>query len=223
MLVIGDSTAQALGNGIAAWAQQRPDLAQVEVMAFPGCGLLPGGERRFAGEWLEVPDGCSTLFDVDVPARIATAQPDLVVVITSFWDVTDHRWPDDGNAARTPFDPAFAARLRDRFRSYNSRLLTTGPTRVVWVQYPAVDFQWEDAVEPADDPARYDVLASTIRDAATVDPERVRVVEFAAWVTSEGLDTDRSARPDGVHLTLDSATDATHAWLGQELLRAALT
>jgi hypothetical protein len=223
MLVIGVWPAPALGNGIAAWAQERPDLAQVEVMAFPGCGLLPGGERLFGGEWLAVPDGCAALFDVDVPARIAEVRPDLVVIVTSFWDVTDHRWPEDGAVDRTPFDQVFAQRLLDRFRSYNTALVDSSPARVVWVQYPAVDYQWDDADEPADDPGRYDVLAQTIRDASMVDPTRVRVIEFAEWVAAEALDADRDARPDGVHFTLASATDATRAWLGRELLRAALT
>jgi hypothetical protein len=223
MLVVGDSTAQALGRGIASWARERPDLAEVEVMAFPGCGLLAGGERLFAGEWAGVPDGCATLFDVDVLARLAEVSPDLVVVITSFWDVTDHRWADDGDVARTPFDPVFARRLLDRFATYNAALLRTPATKVVWVQYPAVDYRWDDSDEPADDPARYEMLAETIRDAAAVDAARVRVVEFAEWVTAAGLGTDRDARPDGVHFTVESATAATRVWLGRELLRAALT
>jgi hypothetical protein len=91
------------------------------------------------------------------------------------------------------------------------------------VQHPFVDFQWDDADEPADDPARYDVLAETIREASAVDPDRVRVVEFGEWVVAGGLATDRDVRPDGVHFTLDSATAATRDWLGPELLRAALT
>jgi hypothetical protein len=223
MLVVGDSTAQALGHGIASWAHERPDLAEVEVMAFPGCGLLAGGARLFAGEWSAVPDGCSALFDVDVPARLARVSADIVVVITSFWDVTDHRWADDGNAPRTPFDPVFARRLLDRFTTYNEVLLRTPATKVVWVQHPAVDYRWDDSDEPADDPARYEVLAETIRAAAVVDSARVRVVEFAEWVTGAGLDTDRDARPDGVHFTAESATDVTREWLGRELLHAALT
>ena len=223
MLVVGDSTAQALGNGIAAWALERPDLAEVEVMAFPGCGLLDGGDRFFGGDWVAVPEGCSTLYDVEIPARVREARPDLVVVVTSFWDVTDHRWPDDGGVTRTPFDEVFAQRLEERFREFNEALLgTADATKVVWVQYPSVDYQWEDADEPADDPLRYDVLASSIRDAAEVDDASVRVVEFAEWVRDEQLDASRDARPDGVHFTLESATDATRVWLGRELIVSAL-
>jgi hypothetical protein len=226
MLVVGDSTAQALGNGIAAWATERPDLAEVEVMAFPGCGLLDGGERLFGGEWVAVPDGCATLYDVDIPARIAAVRPDLVVVVTSFWDVTDHRWADDGNVTRTPFDSVFAQRLEDRFREFNTIALSAGAdaaSKVVWVQYPSVDYQWEGADEPADDPLRYDALASAIRDAAAVDAGGVRVIELAEWVRAEQLYSDREARPDGVHFTLESAAGVTRTWLGAQLLATALS
>ncbi len=46
IVVIGDSTAKAFGTGLVNWAAEHPELAQVEVVAAPGCGFLVGGERR---------------------------------------------------------------------------------------------------------------------------------------------------------------------------------
>jgi len=221
MLVVGDSTAQAVGNGLAAWAQLRPDLAEVEVMAYPGCGLLTGGERRFAGAWQEVPAGCATLFDVDVPARVAATRPDLVVVITSFWDVADRRWGDDGGAELTPLDEAYAQRLTERFAAYDEILTAAGAAGVAWVQHPVADYRWDEVDEPSDDPARYQVLAGAIRS-SSAQSQDVHVIELASWLASRGLDTDRGVRPDGVHFTIEASTELASTWLGVELIAAAL-
>ena len=50
----------------------------------------------------------------------------------------------------------------------------------------------------------------------------MRVVELADWVAAEGLADDRDVRPDGVHFTLDAATEITRTYLGPELIRSAL-
>lgn len=223
MIVVGDSTAQALGNGIVAWSQERPDLAEAEVMAFPGCGLLDGGDRYFDGEWTETPEGCGALFDTDVPARIAETSPDLVVVVTSFWDATDHRWPDDGNVTRTPLDQEFVDRLDDRFASFSETALAAGAGQVVWIQYPVADYLWDEADEPGDDPARYAVLAESIARVADAGGGDIRVVPLAAWLDERGLVLDHSIRPDGVHFTLESATDLSRELIGPELIRLALS
>ena len=45
IIVAGDSTAVATGNGLLAWAAANPQLAQVEIVAELGCGFVRGGER----------------------------------------------------------------------------------------------------------------------------------------------------------------------------------
>ena len=57
VLVAGDSTAEATGFGLAQWATERPDLAQVSLLAEKGCGFLRGGEQRI-DDWVPVPDRC---------------------------------------------------------------------------------------------------------------------------------------------------------------------
>jgi hypothetical protein len=51
----------------------------------------------------------------------------------------------------------------------------------------------------------------------------VRVVDLVGWLGEVGLDTDRDARPDGVHWSPEAATLVATDFLGAELVRAALT
>ena len=224
MLVIGDSTAQALGNGIAAWAQERPDLAEVEVMAFPGCGLLLGGERRFDGDWLAVPDGCATLFDVDVTARDRTRRNP-----TSSWSSRRSGTSPiiDGPTTATP--PARRSTTCsplvccDRFGTYNETLArhVGGTGRVGAVPRPSTTSGRTQTSRPTTLRATTSSPRRSERPHRSI-PHGVRVVELSEWISAEGLDADRTARPDGVHLTLAAATAATRTWLGQQLIEAAL-
>ena len=42
--MVGDSTAEALGVGLAGWAGAHPTLADVRLAVSPGCGFVRGGE-----------------------------------------------------------------------------------------------------------------------------------------------------------------------------------
>ena len=44
VLVLGDSTAYAAGEGLIQWAAEHPDVARVSSLAVVGCGLDPSGE-----------------------------------------------------------------------------------------------------------------------------------------------------------------------------------
>ena len=49
ILVAGDSTAEATGNGLIAWAAANPQLAQVSLVVQEGCGFVPGGYTQAIG------------------------------------------------------------------------------------------------------------------------------------------------------------------------------
>ena len=44
VLLVGDSTAEALGVGLVGWAGANPTLADVRLAVSPGCGFVRGGE-----------------------------------------------------------------------------------------------------------------------------------------------------------------------------------
>jgi hypothetical protein len=57
IIVAGDSTAEATGGGLVAWAAANPDLAQVEIVAELGCGFVRGGEVML-NDWTPVDRRC---------------------------------------------------------------------------------------------------------------------------------------------------------------------
>jgi len=197
-MVVGDSTAQVTGTGMVAWADDHPDLAQVEVQAFGGCGILVDGDRYYRDEWLPTSPGCVGLLDETVPERIRDGQPDIVLIVSSFWDNTDHRWPDDPTA-RSTLDRAYQERARKRFTQYNQTLLEAGAPRIAWVLYPATDESWDAVDETSDDPARHAAYHELERQAATPFPGKVSTIDLAEWSDEQGLTDDHAARPDGVH------------------------
>ena len=48
--MVGDSTAEALGVGLAGWAGAHPTLADVRLAVSPGCGFVRGGEVATDGD-----------------------------------------------------------------------------------------------------------------------------------------------------------------------------
>ena len=66
--------------------------------------------------------------------------------------------------------------------------LTGSGGEVVWVQYPVADYLWDEADEPGDDPARYDVLADAIDRVAESGGDAVGVVPLAAWLAERDLE-----------------------------------
>jgi peptidoglycan/LPS O-acetylase OafA/YrhL len=218
-LVTGDSTAQALGTGVLNWAVANPDLAQVEVQAALGCGLLTGGERK-NGENLESVPACDDWVERLLVPAVERTQPDVVVVMVTTWDVLDHRW--DGGDLLSPFDPAFQERLRIAYRGLVDTVLASGGTRVAFVREPVPDVWWQPEVNDQDQPERHAVLYDVFDELATEHPDVVSVIGLAEWFTAAGLDTDQDIRPDGIHLTPESSTTVADQFLGEQIVRAAL-
>ncbi len=221
ILIIGDSTAQVTGVSLVDWAGDNPQLGQVEVQAFGGCGILDEGDRFYRGQWEPTSPGCVTLLNEHVPERIAQGRPDIVVVVSSFWDNTDHRWPGDPTAL-SPLDSVYRERALPRFEAYNQLLLDSGAPRVAWVLYPPTDESWDAVDETSDDPARYVAFDALTRDAAAPFPGRVSTIDLSAWVDEQGLTNDHDARPDGVHFSESQSRTIVDTFLANAIIQAAL-
>jgi hypothetical protein len=113
--------------------------------------------------------------------------------------------------------------VREQLAGFTDELLAAGVPRVAWIMQP-VPLPTPSA--PQDQQAerpRHEVLHQVINDVALARPQ-VRVVDLDAWlVDNSPLATDEAARPDHVHWTTDAATVIANEFLGQALLRAALT
>src|SRR5690606_12382126 len=98
VVVVGDSTAEANGEGLQAWAARTHGL-QVTVVSRPGCAVLAGPVARYRDGFEFRPSGCEQLFPraAEEARRI---DADAVVVFIGApqladWQLDDEpRWRD---------------------------------------------------------------------------------------------------------------------------------
>ena len=218
-LMVGDSTAEAIGAGLVSWAADNPDLAQVQTDVERGCGFVVVGDRAVGDGWEPTPDRCVEWVDDSVPAQVAELAPDVVVLMVTPWDVIDHRF--DGASESTPFDPEFEAALTESYRSVIGGLADAGVSSIVWIEPPTPNPLWMSRDTPQADPARYEVVERVVTD-LQADYPQLRILPFAAWHEAEGLDDDKEIRPDGVHWTPDVSRLISENYLGEQVVRAAL-
>ncbi|HWL42884.1 MAG TPA: acyltransferase family protein [Ilumatobacter sp.] len=218
VLVVGDSTARALGTGVVTWAAAHPELAQAEVVAAPGCGFVESGERRI-GDSIEPPVGCQGWVAAQVLPEVAALKPDVVVAMVSSWDIVDRRW--EGEAMLTPADPEFAAHVRADYTRFVDEVLAAGAGGLAFVRHPVPNVWWLDDFTGQSDPARHELIYDLYAELSAERPQ-VRVVDLAGWMAAGRLDVDEAVRPDGIHLTPEAAERVTADVLGDELVRVAL-
>ncbi len=219
VVVAGDSTAEATGFGLAQWALENPRLAQVSILAEKGCGFVRDGEFMVQ-DWTEVDPRCDRWVETGLAEQVRGLAPDVVMLLTTSWDVLDRRWATDESLS--PVDPAYAQRIRDDFATITQRLLDSGAARVVWVREPIPNVFWWSSGQTQEDPARHEVLYQAMDEIAAASDGTVTVVDLPTWLDEQQLTTDRDARPDGVHWSPDASARIARDFLGEQLLRAAL-
>ncbi len=220
MIVAGDSTAEAYGNGVVAWAAASPGLAQAELNVRRGCGFLRGGQYRLEVDWLDVRDDCDDWLDTQLPDRVAETAPDVVLMVTTSWDVLDRRW-DDGEGFATDSDE-IRRRLRDDFGAVTDEVLAAGAGSVVWVEAPIPNLLWFSQGTAQEQPERHEVLHEVMAELASERPGEVYVVDLIEHFDATGITADVDTRPDGVHVTPQAALSIAENFLGEQMVRAAL-
>ncbi|MGB3735148.1 MAG: acyltransferase family protein [Ilumatobacter sp.] len=220
MIVAGDSTAEAYGNGVVAWAAASPDVAQAELNVERGCGFVRGGAYRLDDDWFEVRTACDRWLETDLVDRVVQATPDVVLMVTTSWDVLDHRW-DDGDGFTTD-----SVEMRDRlstdFGAITDAVLAAGAGSVVWVEAPIPNPLWFSRGTAQEQPSRHAVLHEVMQDLAVDRPGDVYVVDLIEYFDDAGITADVETRPDGVHVTPQAAQSIAERFLGEQMLRAAL-
>jgi peptidoglycan/LPS O-acetylase OafA/YrhL len=219
IVVAGDSTAEATGAGLVQWAVERPDLAQVTIAAEKGCGFVRGGEM-LVQDWAPIDPRCDRWLERDLVERVSDLRPDVVMLMTTSWDVLDHRWSPDEQLS--PLDPTFADHILLDFTVITDELLAAGAGHVVWVRQLVPNVFWWSSGQTQEDPARHEVLYGVMDDLARTHPGTVSVVDLASWADDADLTDDHDARPDGVHWAPDTAARVARDFLGEQLIRSAL-
>lgn len=221
IMVVGDSTAEATGAGLVAWAAANPRQAQVELVTGAGCGLVLVGFQNLAFGDRDTEKECGPYVRQVVPDKVRALQPDVVVVLSSVWDALDRRLTVDGPEL-PPTDPEIEAAIRYSLTAFTDDLLALGVPRVVWLRHPVPLPTPTAEADLQSQPERHAVLHSVIEGLDDGKPA-VRVIDLEGWVNAAGLGADEAARPDKVHWTPAAATRIAEEFLGQAIVKAALT
>ena len=219
MLVVGDSTALYVGQGLAAWSLDHPELAQVSVRWCQGCTFMLEPAITTFAELGGVLDASRALVDDELFGTIDELRPDVVVLMSTVSDVANREWSAD-EGPLGPRDERYRTRMRDAYGELTLRLLGAGVPEVVWVVPPTPTAEWRE--EEMNDLERYRLHHEVIREVVAAFDGQVEVADLDRWLDEAGHVATPSWRPDGVHFTEWSAGQVAERWLGPLLVGVAL-
>ena len=216
----GDSTALTLAVGVNQWIDRTPFTAKAGGITSLGCGIGRDGARISEdNRAASAPDDC---WSEEWATNVRNARPDIAVVLTGVWDLTDRRLDGD-DVWRSLGDPVYDEFLVEEMDEA-ARILIAGGAEVVWLTTPRVEFGQVDGVappepHPSSEPGRAERLNELVRTVAARHPGQVHVFDLQAYLQSlPGGEMDPEIRPDAVHFTTASAERVGEQWLGPELL-----
>jgi peptidoglycan/LPS O-acetylase OafA/YrhL len=237
VLLVGDSMAATLGNGINGEAQGFGGLRLTQGSgidgsvgryfgldivndATPNCGLIPGTYKIQNHAPTESAPPCEPGsgdpgWPVDWSKLVAKENP-LVSVFLARLDIVNHlfdgRWTHIG-------DPAFDAHLLSQIR-LAVRVLSSGGGKVILLTTPyySTGEQPDGQPWPEDDPSRVDRFNALLREVASENPTKVFVLDLNAIVDpGAGFQQTINDVPlrftDGIHLTAQG-----DCWIAPRLL-----
>jgi len=215
MLVIGDSTADALARGLDAWASVHPELAQVESVASAGCGLMTASNMpNDHGTFRPL---CEAALGERLDKVLTEARPDLVIILVTLPDAVERKF-DDGKDLM-PTDPEFARRRLADYQRFAQRLEDAGVQHIAWL-LAASPAEW---TPPGPTGRKVPIDSELINDVVRgLRSSVICPVDLASYVLDAEVDGDRTLRPDGLHLDVAVVPFVLDDYLGQRLLAVAL-
>ncbi|GJM37614.1 MAG: hypothetical protein DHS20C19_09810 [Acidimicrobiales bacterium] len=134
VLIVGDSQARSLGYGLERWGAEQG--VWVWNVATNGCGIADEGFKYPTGDEVAIRPECLAAVAA-YESQVASFDPDLVVVLSSAWDLGPRRLPE-WDEPKQAGDALFDAYL---LREYEDALaiLGSGGANVVWMQAPCLD------------------------------------------------------------------------------------
>ncbi len=217
VLMVGDSTAEALGVGLAGWAGANPALADVRLAVSPGCGFVRGGEVTTDGD-VPFTEQCDEILERVLPDTLVEFRPEVVMLMSTTRDLVDRRWSDDEGTI-SPFDEPYRQRINDDYARIADLVTDSGAT-AIFVRGPLVDPFWLGRETMVNYLERRALVDGVMERLATPGGP-VRVLDLRAWAEANGIAASRDARPDGMHWTPQAAFEVTDRWLGPTLLSIA--
>jgi lysophospholipase L1-like esterase len=214
ILVVGDSTASAMGEGLVQWAGAHPAHAQVTIRWAPGCGFIRTGVEEF--EHAPYRAACDDLRR-GLAADLAALQPDVVVLMVTIAD-TERRTLEPGTALVRPGDTPFDEVIAVEYERFLVELLANGVEHVAWIVPPTPDTDDHELAPNLADPLRWSTLRRTIEELGATHPSVLTVIDLEAWEAAQS----RSGRPDGLHFSASAASELAASYLAPSLIDLAL-
>ena len=221
VLVVGDSVALTLGQGVGVVGQT--ENLTVSNDGILGCGILRGGRIWVDTGWFDIGANCQE-WPTRWAADVAFTDAQVVIVLTGTWDMYDRRI--DGRTI--PFgSPEADQMLLDDLRGTVDVLSSKG-AQVVYLTAPYLvkenDPNPPAAYRSAFDRPRVDHFNSLLTQALAGDP-RVDIVDLNGYLAPGGrLRTAPDGAPlqaDGVHFG-PGGREIVADWLMPSIARAAL-
>jgi len=207
LLISGDSTAGATGEGIRTWARNS-GRAQVDVVGTNGCALQQDGTAILRDGWPEPKNGnCPSLisYTVDVARRL---QPDAIILFIGSNQLSDWLLPGQ-TVANHILEPAFDQLYTSAAGAALRQLGSLGiPVLFTTLPVPA----WDPVVQtgnpntPGTGPIKMNDAGRAMRlnqlTASVVSgvPQTV-MTPYSARISNPDGTVPTAIRPDGVHLS----------------------
>ena len=221
ILLVGDSVIWSTLGGYEDWNATHADQVQIDAYFAVACTVSEAGLMKSLDQLEEPMDTC-VRFRQDLPAALAQADYDAIVVMMGHKDMSERqvagRWRHLG-------DPVFDEWLRPQVGQLADMLSAEGAP-VLWMKVPELRIarqndptsRWD--MYDDNDPARVERFNEILAE-QVADKPLIHLVDLPAWLrTLPGGETDPEIRPDGVHFSRTGAGQLTN-WLVPQVLEAA--
>ncbi len=203
VLVVGDSTAVATGEGLIQWAAEHPGVMRVTSRAAIGCGVNP----------IALPEDdygelCTEVLAGLVPA-VRELQPDVVVAMVTFRDMEDRQW-SAAEGLLTPSDQRYRRHLLAGYEWFVTMMHMAGAGTVLFVIPPTPAVPAVGNIAAMLDPDRIEGYRRVLRALPLSFTEGIAVADMATWLAGH---RDPPTRSDGLHWTLDAAVEVADSFL----------
>lgn len=229
VMVVGDSAARSLGWGLERWANESQQ-AVVWNAATNGCGLVASGQYvSLEGEPSDLFPQCKEAARVR-REQVEEFDPDVVIVLSSIWDMADRILPGTDQPVR-PGDDAFDDFVLAAYEAAVDDFASRGAT-VLWMRVPCAGYggtrvlgHGVENTDPFEDDRVEHFNEVILPELAESRPE-VRFYDLFGVLCPDGTfvedfgDGIGNIRPDGVHFDPDGATWLARTY-GTEILAAA--
>jgi peptidoglycan/LPS O-acetylase OafA/YrhL len=218
ILLVGDSVIWSTLGGYEQWNSSHAEQVHVDAYFSVACTIGEAATVRSLGV-LEQPYETCTHFRADLPAALAQADYDAIVVMMGHKDMgereLDGQWRHLG-------DPVFDEWLRPQVDSLADILATEGAP-VLWMKVPQLRIarandptsHWDMYAD--NDPARMARLNQIVSEELAGRPD-FSIVDLPGWLRGQpGGEVDPGTRPDGVHFSVPGAA-AFVDWLVPQIL-----